>query len=51
MVEACGAAVEEKAGARTVAKGRKAIAARREQENSGDLAGGIEGAFMAAPIN
>jgi hypothetical protein len=33
-----------------VAKARNAMAARREQGNSGDLAG-MEGTFMAAPIN
>jgi hypothetical protein len=53
MVEAWGAAVAvgEKVGARMVAKARNAMAARREQGNSGDLAGGVEGTFMAAPIN
>src|SRR6266852_5616391 len=52
-VEAWGAAVAvgEKVGARMVAKARNATAARREQGNSGDLAGGVEGTFMAAPIN
>jgi hypothetical protein len=52
-VEAWGAAVAvgEKVGARMVAKARNAMAARREQGNSGDLAGGVEGTFMAAPIN
>src|SRR5229473_4073405 len=52
MVEAWGAAVAvgEKVGARMVAKARNAMAARREQGNSGDLAGGVEGTFMAAPI-
>src|SRR5258707_12963357 len=53
IVEAWGAAVAvgEKVGARMVAKARNATAARREQGNSGDLAGGGEGAFMAGPIN
>src|SRR5258708_13367994 len=53
IVEAWGAAVAvgEKVGARMVAKARNAMAARREQGNSGDLAGGVEGTFMAAPIN
>src|SRR5258708_34412567 len=53
IVEAWGAAVAvgEKVGARMVAKARNAMAARREQGNSGDLAGGGEGTFMAAPIN
>jgi hypothetical protein len=52
-VEAWGAgvAVGEKVGARIEAKARNAMAARREQGNSGVLAGGVEGAFMAAPIN
>jgi hypothetical protein len=43
--------VGEKIGATMVAKATKAMAARREQENSGELAGGVEGTFMAAPIN
>src|SRR5260370_8799151 len=53
IVEAWGAAVAvgEKVGARMVAKARNATAARREQGNSGDLARGVEGAFMAAPTN
>ena len=44
-------AVGEKVGARMVAKARNAMAARRKQQNSGDLAGRVEGTFMAAPIN
>src|SRR5260370_16408966 len=52
IVEAWGAAVAvgEKVGARMVAKARNAMAARREQGNSGDLAGGVEGTFMAGPL-
>src|SRR5260370_39644142 len=51
-VDSWGAAVAEpqKVGARMVAKARNAMTARREQENSGDLAWGVEGTFMAAPI-
>src|SRR5260370_41527529 len=53
MVEAWGAAVAvgEKVGARMVANARNAMAARRKQRNSCDLAGGAEGTFMAAPPN
>src|ERR1039458_1507221 len=52
-VEAGGAAVArgEKVGARMVAKAMNAMAVRCEQGNSGDLAGGVEGTFMAAPNN
>src|SRR5216684_9040848 len=52
IVEAWGAAVAvgEKVGARMVAKARNAMAARRKQGNSGDLAGSVERMFMVAPI-
>jgi hypothetical protein len=43
-------AVDEKVGAKIVAKARNAMAAQREQGSSGDLGGGVEGTFMAAPL-
>src|SRR6266851_5356890 len=49
-VDAWGVAVAEKVGARMVAKASNAVAARREQGNSGDLVGGVDGTFMVAPI-
>ena len=43
--------VGEKVGARLVGKARNAMAARREQRKRGDLAGGVEKTFIAAPIH
>jgi hypothetical protein len=42
-------AAGEKDGASMVAKARNDMAARVEQVKSGNLAWGVEGAFMAAP--
>ena len=51
-VDSCGAAmaVERKVAARIVAKARNVIAAKLERRNCADLAEGVAGTFMAAPI-
>jgi hypothetical protein len=50
-VEGCGTAVAvgEKIGVTMVAKATNAMPAHRKEENSSELAGDVEEAFMAAP--
>jgi hypothetical protein len=52
-VEGCGTAVAvgERIGATMVAKATNAMPARHKEENSSELAGGVEQAFIAALLN